>query len=290
MPSSTIWMNGDIVDAGAPHLSAFDHGLLYGDGVFEGIRFYGKRAFRLEAHLARLERSAAAIRLELPYSRTELRSAVERVVARTPTDDGYLRLVVTRGEGELGLDPRTCGRPNTLVLAKSLQLFGEAASRGVDVIVASTRQTAPDSVDPRVKSLNYMPRILARIEAADAGAAEAIMLNREGRVAEGTGDNVFVVHDGVLKTPPVSDGALEGITRADVLALAVANGIEAREVSLSVYDLIVSDEAFLTGTGAGLIPIRRVGGRALGACPGPLFLRLAAAFAELVREETHSRA
>jgi branched-chain amino acid aminotransferase len=288
MQSPTIWMNGDIVDGTGAHVSALDHGLLYGDGVFEGIRFYSKCAFRLEPHLSRLERSATALRLELPYSRAELRAAIARVVERSPLADGYVRLVVTRGPGELGLDPRTCGRPSVLVLAVPLRLFGDSASEGVDVVVASTRQASADSLDPRIKSLNYLPRILARIEASDAGAAEAIMLNRQGHLAEGSGDNVFLVQSGVLLTPPVSDGALEGITRAAVLELAGPLGIEAREVSLSTYDLLTSDEAFLSGTGAGLVPIRRVGGQRLRSCPGPVFERVAAAYAALVRDETRA--
>ena len=286
MQSRTLWMNGTMIDAAGPHVSVFDHGLLYGDGVFEGIRFYSKRAFQVEPHLARLERSAAAIRLTLPYARSEFRAAIDRVVEESPLVDGYVRLVVTRGEGPLGLDPRTCGRPNAIVLAVPLRLFGEDAARGVDVVVASTRQASADSLDPRIKSLNYLNRILARIEANDAGAAEAIMLNREGHVAEGSGDNVFVVRAQVLMTPPASDGALEGVTREAVLALARAAGIDAREVSLSAYDLFGCDEAFLTGTGAGLVPIRSVGGRRLPACPGPVFRRMESAFDALIRAET----
>jgi branched-chain amino acid aminotransferase len=288
MKNGKLWMNGAMLDAAGPHVSVYDHGLLYGDGVFEGIRFYAKRPFRLEAHLERLERSAAAIRLDLPYPRAELSGAVLRVVAESPLADGYVRLVVTRGEGPLGLDPATCRRANAIVLAAPLRLFGDGAARGVDVVIASTRQASADALDPRIKSLNYMNRILARLEANDAGAAEAIMLNREGRVAEGTGDNVFVVQRGTLLTPPATDGALEGITRAAVLTLAREQGIDAREATLSAYDLATADEAFLTGTAAGLVPIRRVGGRPLGACPGPVFDRVERAYDALVREETGS--
>jgi branched-chain amino acid aminotransferase len=286
MNASRIWMNGAMVDATGPHVSIFDHGLLYGDGIFEGIRFYAKRPFRLGPHLDRLERSAAAIRLDLRWSRGDLAEAVARVVADAPMVDGYVRLVVTRGEGSLGLDPRSCARPNAFAVAVPLRLFGDDAAGGVDVIVASTRQASPDTVDPRVKSLNYLNRILARIEATDAGAAEAIMLNREGRIAEGTGDNVFVVRGDVLLTPRLADGALEGVTRDAVLWLADRLGIAAREAPLSPYDLVTSDEAFLTGTGAGMVPVRRVGGRALRACPGPVFQALDRAYAALVREET----
>jgi branched-chain amino acid aminotransferase len=287
---AAIWMNGRLVDADGPHVSAFDHGLLYGDGVFEGIRFYSRRAFRLEPHLQRLERSAAAIRLELPYTRADFGEAIRSVIEKTTLADGYLRLVVTRGDGELGLDPRSCRRPNAIVLAAPLRLFADGATHGVDVVIASTRQSSPDSLDPRVKSLNYLNRIMARIEASDAGASEAILLDHSGHIAEGTGDNLFVVRDGVLATPRPTDGALEGITRDVVVGLARTLGIEARETSLSPYDLVVADEAFLTGTGAGLVPIRAVGGRRLQACPGPIFRRIEAAFTALVRDETGPRA
>jgi branched-chain amino acid aminotransferase len=281
-------MNGAMVDAAGPHVSIFDHGVLYGDGVFEGIRFFAKRPFRLGPHLDRLERSAAAIRLVLPWSRGDLEGAVASVVADAPMADGYVRLIVTRGPGSLGLDPRSCPRPSAFAVAVPLRLFGDDADRGVDVVVASTRQSSPDALDPRVKSLNYLNRILARIEANDAGAAEAIMLNREGRIAEGTGDNVFVVRGDVLLTPRLVDGALEGVTRDAVLWLAGRLGIAAREAPLTPYDLVTSDEAFLTGTGAGLVPIRAVGGRALRGCPGPVFQRIDRAYAALVREETEA--
>jgi len=278
-------MNGSLTDAAGARVSVFDHGLLYGDGVFEGIRFYGGRAFHLDAHLARLERSAAAIALDLPYPRAELRAAVEAVIAHAGVPDGYLRLVVTRGEGDLGLDPRSCKRPTVFIAAAPIRLFA-GAERGVAVVVASTRQAPPDVVDARIKSLNYMNRLLARLEANRAGADEAIMLNHRGHVAEGTTDNVFVVQRGALVTPPVSDGALEGITRATVFELAGRLGVEAREASIGVYDLRTADEMFLVGTGAGLVPVRSLDGRALGACPGPVFQRIARAFDAFVRDET----
>jgi branched-chain amino acid aminotransferase len=281
----TIWMNGRIVDAADARISIFDHGLLYGDGVFEGIRFYGKRAFRLDAHLARLERSARAIELELPYSRSDLRAATQAVIAHADAPDGYLRVVVTRGEGDLGLDPRSCKRPTTVVAAASVSFF-DAASAGVAVIVAATRQAPADVVDPRIKSLNYLNRLMARLEAIRAGADEAIMLNQRGHIAEGTTDNVFLVRDGVLMAPPPCDGALEGITREAVLSLAKDLGISARQESVGSYDLRAADEAFLVGTGAGLVPIRSVDGRALPSCPGPVFRRVEAAFDALVRAET----
>jgi branched-chain amino acid aminotransferase len=280
-----IWMNGRITDAADARVSIFDHGLLYGDGVFEGIRFYGGRPFRLEAHLARLERSAAAIELDVPYARGDLRAAIDAVVARAGAPDGYLRLLVTRGEGDLGLDPRSCKRPTTVVAAAPLRVF-DAAEAGVSVIVASTRQAPADVLDPRIKSLNYLNRLLARLEAIRAGADEAFTLNARGQLAEGTTDNVFLVRDGVLLTPPASDGALEGITREVVLALAADLGIPAHESSLGTYDLRAAGEAFLVGTGAGLVAIRSIDGRPLASCPGPIFERIRAAFEALVRRET----
>jgi branched-chain amino acid aminotransferase len=280
-----IWMNGRVTDAADARVSIFDHGLLYGDGVFEGIRFYGGRSFRLEAHLARLERSAAAIELELPYARDALRGAIEAVVERTGAQDGYVRLVVTRGEGDLGLDPRSCKRPTTIVAAAPLRVFANADA-GVSVIVASTRQAPCDVVDPRIKSLNYLNRLLARLEATRAGADEAFMLNAHGKLAEGTTDNVFLVRGGVLLTPPASDGALEGITREVVLDLAKALAIPALEASLGTYDLRAAEEAFLVGTGAGLVPIRRIDGRPVPSCPGRIFERIRDAFEGLVRRES----
>jgi len=283
MGFSAIWMNGRLVDAADARVSIFDHGLLYGDGVFEGLRFYGGRVFRLEPHLERLERSAAAIELALPHSRDELREALVAVVARAGVPDGYVRLVVTRGEGDLGLDPRSCKRPTTFLAAAPLSVF--PGGGGVAVVIASTRQAGPDVVDPRIKSLNYLNRLLARLEAIRAGADEAIMLNTRGLIAEGTTDNVLLARNGALLSPPASDGALEGITRGVVFELARELGIPVREESLGTYDLRVADEVILVGTGAGLVAVRSVDGRALASCPGPLFRRLEPAFEALVRRE-----
>jgi branched-chain amino acid aminotransferase len=283
MAFSAIWMNGRLIEAADARVSIFDHGLLYGDGIFEGLRFYGGRLFRLDAHLARLERSAAFIDLALPYSRDELRAACHAVVERAAVPDGYVRLVVTRGEGDLGLDPRSCERPTTFLAAAPLRVFADGG--GVSVVIASTRQAGADVVDPRIKSLNYLNRLLARLEAIRAGADEAIMLNARGLIAEGSTDNVFVVRGGVLLSPAASDGALEGITREVVFELAHDLGIAAREASLGSYDLRVADEAFLVGTGAGLVPVRTVDGRALASCPGPIFRRIEPAFEALVLAE-----
>lgn len=227
--------------------------------------------------------SARAIALDLPYTLNELGEAVTATVAAFPADDGYLRLVVTRGEGPMGLDPRRCGRPNVFIIADRLSLVSEQARlHGARLVIAATRRLPADGLDPRIKSLNYLNHILARIEANRAGADEAILLNGAGRVAEGTADNVFVVRKGELLTPPPTEGALEGITRNCVLRLAHQAGIPAREVPLAPYDLYTADECLLTGTGAELIPVAEVDGRRLPAVPGPVFRQLAARFRALV--------
>jgi branched-chain amino acid aminotransferase len=285
--NAVCWVNGRIVPRAAATVSIFDHGLLYGDGVFEGIRFYRRRPFRLARHLARLQASARAIRLAIPYDAGALDAAMRDVIDAFARPDGYLRLVVTRGEGPLGLDPFTCSRPNVFLIADDLTMSSDTTRReGARVIVAATRRIAPDCLDPRLKSLNYLNHILARIEAINAGADEAILLNSAGHVTEGSADNIFLVRDGMLLTPPTSDGALEGITREAVLELAAALGIEARTPSLAPYDLYTADECFLTGTGAELIPVREIDGRALRACPGPVYRTLLSGFHQLVANET----
>lgn len=282
--SRICWLDGAIVSPDAAHVSLFDHGLLYGDGVFEGLRFYGRRIFRADAHLARLAQSARAISLELPYELPRLGAGLEAVAAQHDADDGYLRLVITRGEGDLGLNPRSCPRPRAFILSGAVSTMAAGARGGASVVIASTRQSSPAELDPRIKSLNYLPRILARLEANRARADEAIMLNQAGTIAEGTADNVFVVRSGRLLTPPVTDGALEGITRAAVLELAEKLGVPAEVRSLGPLDLRIADEAFLTGTATELVPIAQVDGTPLATpTPGPIFTRLAEAFAALVR-------
>lgn len=280
---ATCWLNGRLVPPNEARISVFDHGLLYGDGVFEGIRFYRRRPFKLEAHLDRLLDSARAIALNLPWGRADLAAAVAETVAAYDGEDGYLRLVATRGEGALGIDPRNCANPSLFVIADRLSMVArETRERGARLIIASTRRLPPDGLDPRIKSLNYLNHILARIEANQAGADEALLLNAAGRVAEGTADNVFVVRGGCLLTPPPVEGALAGITRETVLELARDAGIEAAEVPLAPYDLYTADECFLTGTGAELIPVAQVDGRRMDSCPGPVYLELARRFQILV--------
>ncbi len=279
MNEGVCWLEGEIVPLEQARVPVLDHGFLYGDGVFEGIRFYGGVPFLLVEHLRRLRDSARAIALDLPWSEAELAGIVEAVVEAAGREDGYVRLIVTRGEGPLGIDPASCERPRLIVIASRLEMVDRAARReGIRLVVAATRRLPPDGLDPRIKSLNYLNHVLARIEANRAGADEAVLLNAQGRVAEGTADNLFVVRDGRLATPPVIDGALPGITRALVLQLAGEMGIEVQEQSLAPYDLYTADELFLTGTGAELIPVREIDGRPLRACPGPLFLRCQQAF------------
>ena len=281
------WLNGKRVAPQQAVVSVFDHGLLYGDGVFEGIRFYNGRAFRLQAHLDRLALSTRAISLSLPYTPTQLADAVVETIAAAGVSEGYLRLVVTRGVGPLGLDPTRCHSPSVFIIADRLQLVsGETRSQGAKVIIAATRRLGPDGLDPRIKSLNYLNHILARLEASHAGADEAILLNSAGRVAEGSADNLFIVRNGELLTPPVMEGALDGITRQVVLELAVELGIPHREIPLAPYDVFVADECFLTGTGAELIPVASVDGRLLEQCPGPVFTAVQAAFRGCVERET----
>lgn len=290
VPPPVCWMNGALVALDQARVSVFDHGLLYGDGVFEGIRFYHGRAFRIDAHLDRLFCSAAALRLDVPYSRAALAVAARETIAAFGAANGYLRLVVTRGEGKLGLDPASCARGNCFMLADHLALVSEATrDNGARLIVAATRRLAPDGLDPRIKSLNYLNHILARMEASNAGADEAIMLNAQGRIAEGTADNVFIVRNGTLLTPPAADGALEGVTRAVVLELAARLDIPAREASLTPYDLYTADEVFLSGTGAELIPVRDIDGRRPAACPGPMYKQFLQSFhAQIARESMHT--
>lgn len=277
------WLDGAIVPAAEARLPVLDHGLLYGDGVFEGLRFYGRRVFRLAQHLRRLRDSARAIGLRVPLDDATLAQAIAQLVAAFADDDGYLRLVVTRGVGPLGLDPSRCREPAVFIVADRLALLdAHRRAGGAELVVASTRRLGADGLDPRIKSLNYLNHILARMEATRAGADEAILLNAQGRVAEASSENVFVVRDGVLRTPPVIDGALDGITRGVVLELARAAGITCEEASLAPYDLYNADECFLTGTGAELIPVRAIDGRELAQCPGPIFAALQRAFARCV--------
>jgi branched-chain amino acid aminotransferase len=278
-----IWLDGELVEESAAKISVFDHGLLYGDGVFEGIRFYNRRVFRLEEHIRRLFDSARAIVLEIPWTQEEVCRFVVETVAANGLDDGYIRLVVTRGTGTMGLSPYLCKRASMFIIASTISLYpAEHYENGLSVITSATRRPAPGALMPQVKSLNYLNNVMAKVEAVQAGALEAVMLNEQGYVAECTGDNIFILRDGVLHTPQVSDGALDGITRRVILELADQLGIPKVERSLTRYDLFVADEFFLTGTAAEVIPVVSLDRRVIGdGTPGPLTKRFIAAFKEL---------
>lgn len=276
------WLNGTIMPASEASVSVLDHGLLYGDGVFEGIRFYNGKVFKLVEHLQRLFDSAKILQLAMPYNGQQLTDATQALIDACQWPNGYIRLVVTRGQGPMGLDPRPCHSPNVFIIVGQLSVVGDdIRKRGAKVIIASTRRLGADGLDPRIKSLNYLNHILARMEANVAGADEAILLNAAGRVAEGSADNVFVVRHGELLTPPVIEGALAGITRQTIIDLANTLNIPCKEVALAPYDLYTADECFLTGTGAELIPVASVDGREMSHCNGEITQRLSEAYKQL---------
>jgi branched-chain amino acid aminotransferase len=260
-----IWLGDKLVDEKDAKISVFDHGLLYGDGVFEGIRVYSGKIFELDAHLRRLYESAKVIRLGIPMARQKLIEVMQQTVKANNVVDGYIRLVVTRGIGTLGLNPFVCKDPQVFVIASSIQLYPEELyEKGLKVVSAATMRNHPLSVPPQVKSLNYLNNILAKIEALDRNVPEAIMYNHQGYVAEATGDNVFTVRDGVIYTPPVQAGSLTGITRGVVIRLAKKEGLTVVEWNLTRFDLYVCDELFLTGTAAEVIGVVDVDGRVIG--------------------------
>jgi branched-chain amino acid aminotransferase len=267
-----IWLDGKLVDETEAKISVFDHGLLYGDGVFEGIRVYSRRIFELSAHLDRLYRSAKAIRLVIPMDKASLAKATEKTVRANGVIDGYIRLVVTRGVGTLGLNPFVCEGSRVFIIADNIQLYPEELyEKGLSVISATTVRNHPLAIPPQMKSLNYLNNILAKIEALDNNVPEAIMYNHEGYIAEATGDNVFIVREGVILTPPVESGSLEGITRRVVIRLAKKEKLQVVEKDLTRFDLYVCDEFFLTGTAAEVIGVIEIDGRVIGdGSPGPI--------------------
>jgi len=285
--SIQIYVDGEWYPKDQAKISVFDHGFLYGDGVFEGIRAYGGRVFRLTEHLNRLYDSAKAIWLEIPLSWKEMEEVVLETLRRSDLRDAYIRLVVSRGRGDLGLDPRKCPRPTVVCIADSIHLYPEEVyTRGMQVISVSTRRNPPDTVWPQVKSLNYLTSILAKISAATQGYPEVIMLNKEGYVCEGTGDNVFIVKNGRLITPAVHLGILPGITRAAVMEYARDLGYEVEEGTFTLFDLYTADECFLTGTAAEIVPVVECDARKIGAgVPGEVTKRLMAEFRRRVQEE-----
>ena len=271
-----VYVNGKYRDEAEATISVFDHGLLYGDGIFEGIRAYNGRVFKLKEHIDRLFYSAKAILLEIPLSHAEMMRAVVNTCRQNEVRDGYIRLVVTRGAGTLGLNPNRCKNPSVIIIAGKIQLYPvELYQKGMDIITVPTVRNLHSALNPAIKSLNYLNNILAKIEANNAGCEEAVMLNAQGFVAECTGDNLFIVKEQRLQTPPLTAGALYGITRRVVLELAVELGFQAAETNLTRYDLFNADECFLTGTGAELVPVVKIDGRTIGTGkPGPLTQRL----------------
>jgi branched-chain amino acid aminotransferase len=260
-----VYIDGRYYDEKSAKISVFDHGLLYGDGVFEGIRAYNGRVFKLAEHIERLFYSAKAILLTLPMSADEIADAVLETCRKNKIRDGYIRLVVTRGRGTLGLNPNSCKDPSIIIIAGKIQLYPpEFYEKGLEIVTVPTVRNLHGAVNPAIKSLNYLNNILAKIEANNAGCEEAIMLNAEGYVAECTGDNLFLVRKGELLTPPLSAGALHGITRNTVMELAAASGMRVSEPNLTRYDVFNADECFLTGTGAELAPVVKVDGRVIG--------------------------
>jgi branched-chain amino acid aminotransferase len=280
-----IYVDGKYCDEGNAKVSVFDHGLLYGDGIFEGIRAYNGRVFKLKEHIDRLFYSAKAILLNIPMSHGDVMGAVIETCRRNKLRDGYIRLLVTRGIGSLGLNPYTCKRPSVIVIADKIQLYPpEYYERGLDIITVPTTRNLHSALNPAIKSLNYLNNILAKIEAINGGCEEAVMLNAEGYVSECTGDNVFVVKGGQMFTPPLSAGALYGITRSVVMEMAREASINVSEPNLTRYDLFNADECFLTGTGAELIPVVKIDGRVIGTGkPGSVTKRLVKSYKALTQ-------
>ena len=260
-----IYLNGQIVPQEEAKVSVFDHGLLYGDGVFEGIRAYNGKIFTLQEHLDRLYASAGAISLTIPISKEEMGEAIKNTMAANNLRDSYIRLVVTRGVGKLGLDPNKCARPQIIIITDTIELYPKALyEKGLDIVTVTTIRNHFSALDPKIKSLNYLNNILAKIESIRAGAGEALMLNKDGYVAECAGDNIFIVKDNALITPPASAGILIGITRNCVMKLAAEMGIAVKEELMTRCDLYIADECFLTGTAAEIIPVVTIDTRVIG--------------------------
>ena len=283
--SLKVWINGNLVDKQDAAVSVFDHGLLYGDGVFEGIRSYAGKVFRLDEHLDRLWCSAKAIWLEIPISQAEMAKAIQETLAVNKITDGYIRVLVTRGVGDLGIDPCLCKEPQVIVITDKIALYpDELYKKGLEIVTVSTVRNHPAALSPRVKSLNYLNNILAKIEGKQADCVEALMLNHKGEIAECTGDNIFLVRAGALFTPPNDAGILEGITRSAVIELAVKAKIDVHEVALTKHDVYIADECFLTGTAAEVIGVVKVDGRTIGdGVPGRITRDLSERFHKLTR-------
>lgn len=275
-----VYLNGEFVESDKAGVSVFDHGVLYGDGVFEGIRAYGGRVFRLGEHIDRIFAAAKAIALEIPITKAELSAVVVATCKKNGLTDCYIRLVITRGKGNLGISPINCEKPTVFCIAAGIKLYtDEQYEKGMSVITSVQRRNKATIVDPQIKSLNYLNNILAKIEANRAGAAEAIMLNHDGIVTEATGDNIFIVKNGEILTPPVYVGILDGITRRTVIEAAKKEGIPVRETEFTLFNVYNADECFLTGTAAEAIAVTSVDGRTIGSgVQGEVTKRILAAF------------
>ncbi|MCG8650075.1 MAG: branched-chain-amino-acid transaminase [Pirellulales bacterium] len=284
--SRQIYINGQYFAPEDAKISVYDHGLLYGDGVFEGMRIYDGKVFRLHEHLVRLWESAGSIALEIPLTIEQLTADVNETVSKNGLSDGYIRLVVTRGSGALGLDPYKCSDPQIIIIVDSITLYPDSFyEQGLELVTSATIRNHPAALSPRVKSLNYLNNIMAKMEGLKAGCMEALMLNHKGEVAECTGDNIFIVHQGCLITPPIDAGILEGITRNAVLELAEQAGIETAQKTLTRHDIYVADECFLTGSAAEVIAVVKLDDRVIGdGKPGPITNQLNRAFRQLVRQ------
>ena len=280
-----IYINGRMDPREKAVISVFGHGLLYGDGVFEGLRSYGGHVFRLREHVARLWESAQAICLEIPLTQEEMCEAIRSTLQTNDIEDGYIRAVVTRGVGTLGLDPNKCSHPQVIIIADTIELYPrELYEQGLDIVTTSVTRSPPTAINPRIKSLNYLNNILAKIEGLRSGCIEALMLNHKGELAECTGDNIFLVRHGKLLTPPLDAGILDGITRQAVIELALARKIEVLEMALTQHDLYITQECFLTGTAAELVPVVKVDSRVIGTGkPGPITIDLKERFHKLAR-------
>lgn len=282
-----IYIDGNYYEKDNAKISVFDHGLLYGDGIFEGIRIYNGKIFKLKEHIKRLYKSAKAILLEIPMKQEELGKDVEETVRLNNKKDGYIRLVVTRGEGNLGIDPDKCKKASIIIIVSDLQMYPEEFYKnGIEVITSSTIRISPSAFDPRIKSLNYLNNILAKIEAKRAGVLECVMFNNDGYVVECTGDNIFIISNGKLLTPVAYLGALDGITKGTIIDISTSLGIPVKEALITKYDLYNADECFLTGTGAEIIPVIKIDGRIIGdGNPGKFTKQLLIEFRRVIDEK-----
>ncbi len=284
-PNLKVWLDGRLVPVAEANVNVFSHGLLYGDGVFEGIRIYGGRVFEGTAHMDRFYDSLKAIRLEIPFTRQQIIDAIEQARKANGIDNGYVRLVACRGVGTLGIHPFRTMAPQVFIIVSTIQMYDdEMYEKGMKIVTAATTRNHPNAMSPRIKSLNYLNNILAKLEAIDAGCLEAVMLNHEGYVAECTGDNLFIVQRGILRTPAAHCGLLDGVTRRLILEFARKRGIPAEEATLTRQDLYFCEEMFITGTGAEVCPVREIDKRAVGdGRPGPITKQLIADFREHIK-------